>query len=637
MKKRKKLRHNEYYDIQDILDELYSLSREGKYFKNLIETMKSEKNIRLAYRNIKRNGGKNTPGTDGLTMNDIAILEPEVIVLKIQAMFDFYEPQTVRRVMIDKGDGKKRPLGIPCIWDRLFQQCILQVLEPICEAKFHNHSYGFRPNRATTHAIARMLFLINQCNLYHCVDIDIKGFFDNVNHGKLLKQLWTIGVRDKKLLSIISVLIKAEIEGEGKPTKGTPQGRILSPLLSNVVLNELETFETKTPYVQSNKFRALKGTKLKEIYIVRYADDFKILCRTRNQALKIKIAVEKFLKERLHLECSPEKSKVVNLKRQWSDFLGVQLKLQQKGTKMVNIKKRRDIKDETTGKWKTNYNVVETLKQPKFVCVSRMSPKSKRNAKKKIEQAINLVKKSPAPKSVNIFNSTVMGIQNYYKVATRITLDLSEINFHSQKRIYNRLRMNTKSAEFSQMSKNLQTRYKGYNPKLVSIGPAVLAPIYAQKHQSPMNFNQEISNYTSKGRQILHKKLLRIAPDLISQIMSQNLSNRSIEYHDNRISKFVAQQGKCYVTGVTLGITGWHCHHVNPFQKSKDDSFKNLIILDENIHRLIHMTDESKIYNILKLYEIKGARLTKVNSLREKAGLKPIVSKKPTKKTKQAS
>ena len=117
-----------------------------------------------------------------------------------------------------------RPLGIPCILDRIIQQCFKQVLEPIAEAHFYNHSYGFRPLRSTHHAMARIQFLVNHSKLHYVVDIDIKGFFDNINHTLLIKQLWNLGIRDRKVIACISKMLKAEIDGEGIPTKGSPQG-----------------------------------------------------------------------------------------------------------------------------------------------------------------------------------------------------------------------------------------------------------------------------------------------------------------------------------------------------------------------------------------------------------------------------
>ena len=166
----------------------------------------------------------------------------ETIINRIQTRAKDYKPNRIRRIWIPKPNGKQRPIGIPTLMDRLFQQCVKQVLEPICEAKFHAHSYGFRLNRSAKHALARAAHLININKLHYVVDIDIKSFFATIDHGKLLKQCWTLGIRDKKVLSILSKRLKAKIEGEGIPTKGTPQGGILSPLLSNICLNEMDSW-----------------------------------------------------------------------------------------------------------------------------------------------------------------------------------------------------------------------------------------------------------------------------------------------------------------------------------------------------------------------------------------------------------
>lgn len=237
---KKALRFNEYYDTQKIQDELYQLSAEGSHvFRDLMSYITQEENILLAYRNIKSNKGSKTAGTNKRTIIDVGEENPYQLVQYVQNRFNNFQPHSIRRVEIPKPNGKTRPLGIPTIEDRLVQQCIKQILEPILEAKFHKHSYGFRPERSSHHAIA----IFQQWTFkgfHYVVDIDIKGFFDNVNHGKLLKQLWTMKIRDKTFISILSRMLKAEVKGIGKSTKGTPQGGILSPLLANVVLNELD-------------------------------------------------------------------------------------------------------------------------------------------------------------------------------------------------------------------------------------------------------------------------------------------------------------------------------------------------------------------------------------------------------------
>ena len=135
-----------------------------------------------------------------------------------------YEPSIIKRVGIPKSNGKLRYLGIKEPIDKIVEQAIYQVLEPILTAKFHNNSNGFIKGRSCSRAIAQFTNFVIKDQLYYVIDLDIKSFFDNVNHSKLIKQLWTSGVRDKNLLSLISKMLKAEVFGLGVPEKGTPQG-----------------------------------------------------------------------------------------------------------------------------------------------------------------------------------------------------------------------------------------------------------------------------------------------------------------------------------------------------------------------------------------------------------------------------
>ena len=199
MLKRNSLRYAEYYSMVEIQDKLFQDSKDGKVFKDLISIIASEQNIKLAYRNLKTNKGSNTAGVDGVTFEDLKQMPEEAIVKRIRDKIFNYQPKAVRRVYIPKANGKLRPLGIPTVLDRIVQQCVLQVMEPVCEAKFHRYSYGFRPNRNCKQAVAMCYKLAQVSGFHYVVDVDIKGFFDNVNHGKLLKQIWALGIQDKNL------------------------------------------------------------------------------------------------------------------------------------------------------------------------------------------------------------------------------------------------------------------------------------------------------------------------------------------------------------------------------------------------------------------------------------------------------
>ncbi|WP_434798770.1 group II intron reverse transcriptase/maturase [Terrisporobacter vanillatitrophus] len=594
LEKRQLLRNNEYYNMQDTFDEIYLNSCNNHKFVNLMDDITSENNILLAYRNIKNNKGSKTVGTDNKNIESLKKLSKDEFVDLIQRKFTNYTPKSVRREEIPKQGGGLRPLGIPCIDDRIIQQCIKQILEPICEAKFHKHSYGFRPNRNTSHAIARCMHLMNRNKLHYVVDIDIKGFFDNVNHGKLKKQLWKLGIRDKKLLSIIGKILKSEIQGIGIPTKGTPQGGIISPLLANVVLNELdwwissqwETFKSQHSYKASNnRYRSQKRTNLKEMWLVRYADDFKIFCRDHKSAIKIFNAVKQWLKERLDLDVSKKKSKITNLRKNYTEFLGFKLKVKLKGKK--------------------------------YVCNSRMTSKAKQNTINKLKQQIKDIQKSQNNKQVSKLNSMILGSHNYYKYATHVSKDFSEIDFLVRKTLRARLKniMNNKP----KLSKTYERLYGNYNGKPITIKNITMFPIYGCKTKNALCFTQDKCNYTSEGRELLHDSLFGF-DDIVQYLLSNQYQSESTEFNDNKISLFAGQRGKCYITGEALQIGFMECHRKVPKSLGGTDEYKNLVWLTTQAYEIIHSTDLGTIAKYLNKMSLDKKGLKRVDSLRKLVG-----------------
>lgn len=613
--KQSKIRYTEYYDLQSTFDGLYADSLNGKTFQSLMRLIASEENIKLAYRIIKGNKGSGTPGVDKRTIKDLATLREEQFVRLIQKQFSWYTPRPVKRVEIPKPNGKTRPLGIPTIVDRMVQQCILQVLEPICEAKFHERSNGFRPNRSTEHAVAQCCRLMQIQHLHYVVDIDIQGFFDNVNHGKLIKQMWEMGIRDKKLLCIVKQMLKAQVvlpDGTRiTPSKGTPQGGILSPLLSNIVLNELDWwvssqwenmpthYEYKHPVnkqgteVKSHTYRALRRSNLKEMYIVRYADDFKIFCRSRSDAEKAFTATRLWLKDRLGLEISPEKSKVVNLKQRYSEFLGFKMKVYPKGKKYV-------------------------------VC-SHMSDKAVKQAKEKISTAIRQVQRPFDDKAQYIaiqgYNSVVAGLHNYYRLATHVSVDFPKLAYGLKLQMRNRLRELTPKGKLERGF--IKERY-GKSKQLRFLNGHPLIPIGYIRTRDAQHKKKTVNRYTPDGRAEIHKNL-GINTDTMIWLMQNPVLDKTIEFADNRISLFAAQYGRCAITGVNLMPYDIRCHHKVPLESGGTDEYDNLVLVTETVYILIHATLQETIQKYLKELRLNKKQLEKLAKLRELAGT-PIIS-----------
>ena len=605
MLKKDKLRYNEYYDMQHIYDELYAQSKNGNNFYKLLEIIGSEQNICLAYRNLKTNSGSKTAGTDGLTIDDIKHLCDEDIIMKVRSSLDNYQPKSVRRVFIPKsGSDKRRPLGIPCIWDRLVQQCILQVLEPICEPKFHNHSYGFRANRSAHHALGRVTSLINISKYHYCVDVDIKGFFDNVNHGKLLKQIWTLGIRDKRLICIISKMLKAEIDGEGVPEKGTPQGGLLSPLLSLIVLNELdwwvssqwETFQPKHRNKNGWFQYAKKHTRLKSGFIVRYADDFKIMCSTYEEAQRFYHSTVDFLNKRLKLEIGPEKSKVVNLKKNSSDFLGFKIKVIPKG--------------------KTKHG---------YVAKTDMNQKALKKAKTNLKLKVKDIVRHTTTFQIARYNLAVMGMQNYYCVATNIYNNLTEVSYALLPTTRVRFKKIAKLIPFETTSQDFQMKTTGIRPqtKIIMIADTPLLPINGVKHKNPLNFSQDICNFTEHGRSKIHEEIALVTKGEIRILLEYKDTTKSVEFNDNRISVFIAQQGNCYITNRRHSPTDMVCIYKNITETDRD-KYQNLVFVEIPISKAILTESVQQAKMWLMNYGLSSQQKKKLNKIRANYGYQAI-------------
>ena len=260
---------------------------------SLMEQVLSKDNLNAAYLQVVRNKG--AAGVDGMTVEELgAYLSENGESIREKLRTRKYKPQPVRRVEIPKPEGGTRKLGVPTVVDRFVQQAVAQVLTPIFEEQFHDHSYGFRPNRCAQQAVLKALEMMNDGHSW-VVDIDLAKFFDTVDHDKLM----TIFGRTIKDGDVISVVRKFLVSGvmiddEYEDTiVGTPQGGNISPLLANVMLNEVD-----------------KELEARGLDFVRYADDLIIMVGSRQAADRVMKSITRFIEERLGLKVNGEKSKV---------------------------------------------------------------------------------------------------------------------------------------------------------------------------------------------------------------------------------------------------------------------------------------------------------------------------------------
>lgn len=294
----------------------------------LLEKILDRENMNLAFKRVKKNKGSH--GIDKLTIDELLeYLRENGAKLRGDILEGVYSPKAVRRVEIPKDNGGKRKLGIPTVVDRVVQQAITQILSSVFEDVFSDNSYGFRPNRSAHDALNKSREFMNEGYTY-VVDLDLESYFDTVNHDKLIGLIYK-EVKDIRVIALIRKYLQAGVMEKGvlsKTTEGVPQGGPLSPLLSNIMLNELD-----------------KELSLRGLRFVRYADDVSIYLKSRKAAGRVMSSITDFIEGKLKLRVNKEKSSIIRPNRLkllgyafYYSRTGIKFRVHQKSIKKLKAK-----------------------------------------------------------------------------------------------------------------------------------------------------------------------------------------------------------------------------------------------------------------------------------------------------------
>lgn len=584
-------------DLRVTIDALYSTAKTAidggirPSFTGLIELMSCEATITTAIHNIKSNKGSQTPGVDGRKMQKDYLQKPfQWVIQDIQSAFICFKPEKIRRVYIDKpGKAEKRPLGIPTIRDRIVQECIRIVLEPILEAQFYKYSFGFRPMRDTKMALQCVTNYVHKTGYHWIVEGDISKCFDRINHGILIKRLYHIGVKDRRLLQIIKAMLKAGIIGECEINEdGTPQGGILSPLLANVYMDILDewvskqwlTKRTRHKYSRHDgQIQALREkSALRPAYLIRYADDFVLITDSRENALWWKNSIKTFLEQDMRLNLSEEKTLITDVRRKHVHFLGYEYKV-------------------VPGKAKKGY-------------IPRTLPDRKR-LKRKVDEISAEWRKIPLDASrekviheLNLINSKIRGLINYYDNCTWVNATMKKYSRGLEYAAKRRLKQYKAKIIPANQTQNLVNVHQQYTTKIPSVRFRDIwigvTRLDFCRWEKPFGKIQAETPYTEEGRKIYFERTKRkrmtarldeVLSTETSELVSTGQTGRTynFEFFMNRAYALNRDKLKCRVCGRWL-ITGKLCtHRINPhLPLGKVNKVNNLASMDRNCFQLVN-------------------------------------------------
>ena len=565
--------------------------------RNLHEMVYEPNNVALAVRQLSKGKGKAAKGIDGTnyaTLEEYSIVELAEIVKDrlMNKKMDY-----VRRSHIPKGKtGKMHPIGICSIWDKLTEKCITLVIEPYCETKFVDSSFGFREQVSPHNALAKVK--IQSMTMPYVLSLDLQDYFGTIDPDTAYREFWHIGIKDQIILNYIYRFIKKgymENMVKVEHPRGAEQGSIIGPLISNVYLHRFDVWlkeqgdcwhdkDVAKFHNSRSKRRNMGRTNLKIGIHARYADDILVLCKDFQDAERFRHSITKYLTRNMKLTVNEDKTKIYDLTKEKMKYLGY----------MFYVFKRNSKCPAQNGK----YMVANTLPE-----------KKEDEIVEKCGELLKTIKAKTDFETIHDWNAYVVGVHNYYRGMTHFHKCFKKIGWRIRKLFYHTMHKRVKFIEEQSCKNNfMRGRYKtwGKNGYYCFESYPIIQVEWANWDSGLIDGKK--GKVTRKNPYDYGEKKHKPGVSLEDMGYLVNTSRyiKNSRFAMFRVSKYSSCKGVSYLSGEYVPVDEYHCHHIIPVEKGGTNDFHNLCVLSEAEHSILHGSDPSQLYD---LYPKKKKRI----------------------------